>query len=72
METITPRETMRRAFQAGWLEDEPMWLKLLVDRKATSHTYNETLALEVYEDVRAALPEMRRLYDFLTLRVREF
>ncbi len=71
-ETATPKETMRRAFQAGWLEDEATWLKLLHARNLTSHTYDEGLAMQVHETARQGLPAMRRLHDVLSQRFREY
>jgi nucleotidyltransferase substrate binding protein (TIGR01987 family) len=71
-ETATPKETMRRAYQAGWLDDETTWLKLLHARNLSSHTYDEGLAMQVYEAARQGLPAMRRLHEHLSLRVREY
>jgi nucleotidyltransferase substrate binding protein (TIGR01987 family) len=45
IQTQTPRETLQRAYQAGWLADETVWLKMLRDRNQTSHLYNEALPI---------------------------
>jgi nucleotidyltransferase substrate binding protein (TIGR01987 family) len=37
IQTQTPRETLQRAYQAGWLADETAWLQMLRDRSQTSH-----------------------------------
>lgn len=47
----TPRETLQEALQAGLIEDGNAWSDLQRMRNLTSHTYNETLADEVYDFV---------------------
>lgn len=69
--TTTPRETLRAAFQAGWLADEGAWLQVLRDRNETSHTYNEATAKRIYANVRLAFPEMERTYGLLRARSSE-
>lgn len=52
IQAATPREALRRAFQAGWIDDEEAWLEILQNRNLTSHTYNEALAGQVYDAIR--------------------
>ncbi|AJD92335.1 hypothetical protein JMA_30180 [Jeotgalibacillus malaysiensis] len=47
IEAKTPRETLKEAYKAEWLNDEQAWLQMLKDRNETSHTYNEELAREI-------------------------
>ena len=63
--TATPRETLERAFQAGWLNDEATWLEMLRARNETSHAYDEELALRIRAKVRAHLPELTRVLETL-------
>ena len=44
----TPKETLQAALQAGLIEDGNAWSDLQKMRNLTSHTYNESLADEVY------------------------
>lgn len=37
----TPRETIKKAFQTGMIEDGNVWLDALEKRNIMSHTYNE-------------------------------
>lgn len=37
----TPRETLKKAFQTGMIEDGNVWLDALEKRNIMSHTYNE-------------------------------
>ena len=63
METSTPKDTLRRAFQAGWLTDEAAWLQMLSDRNTTSHIYNEETAKRIYGNIRRNYPEMVKVFE---------
>jgi len=62
IETTTPRETLKEAYQIKWLNDETAWLQMLKDRNETSHIYNEAMAQRIYNNIKANLPEMKRVY----------
>jgi nucleotidyltransferase substrate binding protein (TIGR01987 family) len=47
----TPREVLQEALQAGFIEDGNAWSDLQKKRNLTSHTYNESLADDVYSFV---------------------
>jgi len=64
----TPKEALRRAYDARWLSDERLWLAMLKDRNETSHLYSEKLARQIYERIRTYLPELERTHAFLTER----
>lgn len=53
LEVGSPREAVKTAARLGWIADDPTWLRMLEDRKRTSHTYNEATAEEIY----SRLPE---------------
>lgn len=42
-----PRPTLRRAYAAGWIDDEAAWLAMLEDRNATTHVYDESVAAQL-------------------------
>jgi nucleotidyltransferase substrate binding protein (TIGR01987 family) len=52
---------LQQAYRLGWLDDEPRWLKLLEDRKLTSHTYRESLAQEIYGRIPSHHATMREV-----------
>lgn len=54
----SPRESLREAFKAGLVSDNPLWLKMIEDRNLSVHTYNEKLAEEIY----SRLNEYERLF----------
>ena len=64
----TPRDAIRKAFQAGWLSNEAPWLEMLDDRNRTSHVYDERMARQIHENVRRYFPEMERVYSALRAR----
>ena len=43
----SPRDTIKKAFETELVADGAGWLKALVDRNLTSHTYEEETAIEV-------------------------
>jgi nucleotidyltransferase substrate binding protein (TIGR01987 family) len=53
------RTAIRAAYAAGWIDDEPAWLDLLEMRNASSHSYRESMALEIYDRVRLRAPVIR-------------
>jgi nucleotidyltransferase substrate binding protein (TIGR01987 family) len=52
----TPRETLKTAYQAGWIHDEILWLQMLDDRNLTAHTYDESTALQICENIKVYFP----------------
>ena len=67
VEALSPKKSMKFAYQLGWLEDEQAWLKMLNDRNLTSHTYRENYAEEIY----AQLPEHFKLMQQLEAYLKE-
>lgn len=61
---VSPRETVKQAFQAGLIQDGHIWIEALKDRNLTVHTYEEKIALEVERKIRTlyfpALSELNR------------
>ena len=66
IQTTTPREAVKAAFQAGWIDDEEKWLEMIVDRNATSHVYNEAQARQIYKRIRKHALRLRKAYRLLT------
>jgi nucleotidyltransferase substrate binding protein (TIGR01987 family) len=65
----TPRETLQKAFTAGWLTNEIVWQDLLDKRNTTSHEYlDEEFIEDNYEDIKQVFPYIRTLLEFLENR----
>ena len=69
IDVATPRDALKAAFGAGWIEDEAAWLEMLQDRNETSHTYDEEKALAVYRSIRARFPAILTAYRDVERRV---
>ncbi|KIY23137.1 MULTISPECIES: nucleotidyltransferase substrate binding protein [Mesobacillus] len=65
IETMTPKETLKEAYQIGWLNDETAWLQMLKDRNETSHTYDEEAALRILQNIKKYFPEMKTTLKIL-------
>ncbi len=68
IDTATPRETLRAAYKAGWIDDEAVWLAMLDDRNTSSHVYDEATAKRIYENIRRNVPTLRHGLEALTRR----
>jgi len=57
---ISPRASLKMAFQIGLIIDGTSWLKGLEDRNLTSHIYNEQVAKEIEEMIRVTYAPLFR------------
>ena len=54
LETGGPRQTFRKAFVEGLVptaEEGDVWMRMLEDRNLTVHTYDESLAEQIYQRI---------------------
>ncbi|MGF1477220.1 MAG: HI0074 family nucleotidyltransferase substrate-binding subunit [Geminicoccaceae bacterium] len=51
IEVRYPKQAIQQPYPIGWIEDEPVWLELLGFRNLVAHTYNEEMAVRVYQFV---------------------
>ncbi|MCL4318680.1 MAG: nucleotidyltransferase substrate binding protein [Firmicutes bacterium] len=65
LESNSPREAMKMAYQAHWIVNEGVWLNMLRDRNLTSHTYEEEVAQQIYARIPEYHQEMVRLVDVI-------
>jgi nucleotidyltransferase substrate binding protein (TIGR01987 family) len=63
---VSPRETIKLAFQSGLIVDGHLWMEALIDRNLTVHTYEEKVAIAVEKKIRDFyFPVLRKLFhDF--------
>lgn len=61
----SPRQAFQRAYQSEWIEEEQVWLNMLRDRNLTSHTYDKTLAQEIYQNIKDYYPVLEHTYKKL-------
>ena len=63
----SPRETVKQAFQIGWIDNGHIWIDALSNRNLTTHTYDEKLATKMTSEIlNAYLPELDKLYNKLS------
>lgn len=66
VEETHPRPVLQHAFRAHWIDDEPLWMRMVTDRNLVAHTYKEATAIEIYDRVKNQhAPILRKTYDFL-------
>ncbi|MDH5497057.1 MAG: nucleotidyltransferase substrate binding protein [Nitrospira sp.] len=61
----SPKGCLKMAYKNSWITDETGWLAMLEDRNRTAHTYDETLAKDVYRRLPAHLPLLQVLNTYL-------
>ena len=71
VETKTPRETLKKAFQFEWIDNEEMWLSMLADRNEMSHVYDEEKAKEIFCRIQKYAPIFRSVYSMLSEKLNE-
>lgn len=71
VEAPFPKIRLQKAYQAGWVQDEQTWVKILEDRNLTSHIYDESAAAKIAARVASYLPAMRALYKQLEKILKE-
>lgn len=66
LDQITPRNVIRRAFEAGVIKQGETWQKALDARNRMSHTYNFETFERVIAEIRSGyLAAFDELYEFL-------
>lgn len=69
---MSPRETIKEAFQAGLLADGHVWLEALTDRNLTVYTYEESIALAVEQSIRTRYyPALLTLHQTFAAKVNQ-
>lgn len=54
----SPRDAIKTAFSIELIKNAQSWLDALMDRNLTTHTYDETIANEVYEKIKHEYSEL--------------
>lgn len=65
IEVQSPKQVLQQAYALGWIKDEKLWLQMAQDRNLTSHTYQEELALEIYQRIPTYLKAMQSMCNNL-------
>ena len=62
IESTTPLDVLRKAYQFNLINDEDQWLSILDDRNNTSHMYKQKDAKRVFENIKRHFPVMHKTY----------
>lgn len=65
--TVTsPRDTLKQAYQSGYIKEGKKWMEALEDRNLTAHTYDETSCRKVEKLIKTRYFSMiEEVYSFL-------
>lgn len=65
-EVTTPRQTIKEAFQAGYIENGKLWLDALEKRNLMAHIYDEDASKAAIKLIKEKyFPMLEKLYLFL-------
>ena len=59
IEVHSPKSVLQQAYLNKLINNEEMWLKMLIDRSLTSHCYKQALADQVYENIKTYIPFLK-------------
>ena len=62
----SPREVYKQAYKEGLLKNEEVWAAMIENHNLTSHTYNQSTAEFVYNQIPDYLAEFKTLIELLT------
>jgi len=51
VKSIGSKDTTREAFKAGLIKNGDAWMEMIKSRNQTSHTYNESVAEEIFTNI---------------------
>ena len=63
----SPRETIKKAFQIGLIDNGHVWIDALSNQNLTVHTYDEDLSNEMFKKIiEVYFIELKKLYEKLS------
>lgn len=64
---VGSKDTARQAFKSGLITDGEIWMDMIKNRNLTSHTYDESVAEEIFTSiVHLFFPAFKKLADTFT------
>ena len=57
----SPKQVIREMAQNNYINDPEIWLTAIDQRNLSVHTYNESLAIKVYNFIVLFFPELKKL-----------
>jgi len=70
IELRSPRDTIKKAYEIGMIQDGHQWLETLQNRNLTAHTYDEVTAEKVVTEIRSVYyPLLQQAYNYFKLQL---
>ncbi len=60
-----PRQIFEEAYKGKLIDDEKIWLQMMKDRNQITHTYDESLADDIYNNIKTYLPILKGTFSTL-------
>ncbi len=60
-----PRQIFEEAYKGKLIDDEKIWLQMMKDRNQISHTYDESLADDIYENIKSYISILQTTFTKL-------
>ncbi len=67
IEAFGPRNVLQQAYSTKLINNEKIWLNMLADRNMTSHTYQQDLADQIYDNIKTYVPFLKEELRHLIL-----
>lgn len=62
-EVYGPKPVLQQAYANKLIDNEEIWLKMLIDRNLTSHCYKQALADQVYNNIKTYVPFLKHEFE---------
>ena len=60
IEVNGPKPVLQQAYTNKLINDEAIWLNMLMDRNLTSHSYKKALAHQIYNNIQTYVPFLKK------------
>ena len=62
---VFPRQIFEEAYKGKLIDDEKIWLQMMKDRNQITHTYDEGLADEIYNNIKSYISVLKTSFKKL-------
>ena len=62
---VFPRQIFEEAYKGNLLDEEKIWLQMMKDRNQITHSYDESLADEIYKNIKTYIPILKNTFNRL-------